>query len=200
MSQPIDSNQPERNVIEIDRILAEVRERLPLNPETGDHYELLALQLLLQVTKAMHSERDTHQLLTIILDSALSFAAADRAFLMLIDPDERPAFKLGRSYAGDYLSEEQFVISMSAVQEVLSTLQPVMVPDTQTNETFSERQSIRNLQIRTIMAAPLVLGEETLGLLYVDSKRPLARYTRHHLSVINSLAEQAAVAIYNAQK
>jgi len=50
------------------------------------------------------------------------------------------------------------------------------------------------------MAAPLCYDDRVLGLIYVDSKRPLARYSKHHLNVLSSLAEQAAIAIYNARK
>jgi GAF domain-containing protein len=34
----------------------------------------------------------------------------------------------------------------------------------------------------------------------VDSQRALGRYSKHHLNVLSSLADQAAVAIHNARK
>jgi len=198
MSSPTPQN--ERTLEHIDRVLAEIRESLPLLKEQGDVYELMALQLLLHVTKAMHSEHNIHKLVALILDSALSFAQADRAFLMMIGDDQRPRFKMGRSYQGEYLAENQFSISMSVVQEVLTTLQPVIVADAQTDGEFSDRQSVASLKLRTIMSAPLVAGDQTLGLIYVDSQRPLARYSKHHINVLNALASQASVALANARK
>jgi GAF domain-containing protein len=50
------------------------------------------------------------------------------------------------------------------------------------------------------MAAPLRYQGQLMGLIYVDSRKPLARYSKHHLSVLTSLADQAAVAITNARK
>ena len=78
--------------------------------------------------------------------------------------------------------------------------QPIILTDAQADEHFSKRQSILDLDLRTIMAAPLRYQGEVLGILYVDSQRPLTRYTKHHLNVLTSLADQAAVAVHNAKK
>lgn len=185
---------------DVDRVLKDVRRDLQLTQATGDVYELRALQLLLQVTKAMHSQNDIHTLITLVLDSALAFAEADRVFLMLLDQDGTPRFKMGRSYDGKYLSESDFVVSHSVVQEALKGQNPVILTDAQRDAQFSKRESIIELELRTIMAAPLRYEGKLLGLIYVDSTRPLMRYSKHHQNVLISLADQAAVAIYNARK
>lgn len=185
---------------DVDRVLKEVRRDLDLTQASGDVYELRALQLLLQVTKAMHSQRDIHALITLVLDSALSFAEADRAFLMLLDAHDVPRFKMGRTYTGAYLSENDFVISTSVVQEALAALAPIILTDAKQDAYFSKRESIIELDLRTIMVAPLRHEHQVLGLLYVDSRRPLMRYSKHHQNVLASLADQSAVAIFNAQK
>jgi adenylate cyclase len=184
----------------VDAVLAEVREQLQFTHEAGDIYELQALQLLLNVVKAMHSEQDIYTLVTMILDSVLSFAGADRAFLMLLNLDNEPRFKMGRSYDGAYLTEDEFVISRGVVEEALNGQQPVILADTQDDPYFSKRDSILKLNLRTVMVAPLMLKNRAIGLIYADSKRPLTRYNRHHFNVLSSLADQAAVAISNAQK
>lgn len=185
---------------DVDRVLKDVRRDLELTQATGDVYELRALQLLLQVTKAMHSQRDIHALITLVLDSVLSFAEAERAFLMLLDRGGVPRFKMGRTYGGIYLSESDFVISTSVVQEALDSLTPIILADAQQDAHFSSRDSIVGLNLRTIMVSPLRYQDQVLGLIYVDSRRPLVRYSKHHQNVLASLAEQSAVAIMNAQK
>jgi GAF domain-containing protein len=130
----------------------------------------------------------------------LSFAEADRAFLMLLDKNGEPRFKMGRTYAGAYLSESDFVFSTSVVQEGLVSLTPIILADAQNDDYFSKRESIIELNLRTIMVAPLRHQGEVLGLLYVDSRRPLIRYSKHHQNVLASLADQSSVAIFNAQK
>jgi GAF domain-containing protein len=196
----MDEKRKQKHLDDAEQVLSDVREHLDWSLEPGEIYELRALQLLLEVTKSLHCERDVHKLIALILDSALSFAEADRAFLMMWNGDQTPRFKMGRSYDGEYLSEEDFVISSSVVQEALTGLKPIIVSDAQSDEYFSKRQSIVELDLRTVMAAPLRYQDQVLGILYVDSTRPLTRYSKHHLNVLTSLADQAAIAIYNARK
>lgn len=190
----------QEHLADVDRVLAEVREQLAYDEDQGDVYELRALQLLLEVTKVLHSQHDTHSLITLVLDSALSFAEADRAFLMLFDPAGELRFKMGRTYNGTYLTREEFIISNTVVQEAISSTQPVIVADAQSDDRFKSRQSVVGLSLRTVMAASLRMNDRVIGVLYVDSQRPMARYSRHHLSVLSSLAQQSAVALSNAQK
>lgn len=196
----MDEKRKQAHLEDADRVLTDIRDHLKLTHESGDIYELKALQMLLEVTKSMHVIKDIRELMTLVLDSVLSFAEADRAFLMMMNGDATPRFKMGRSYARAYLTEDDFVISRSVVQESLESLEPIILSDAQSDEKFSSRQSIIDLDLRTIMTAPLRCGDEVLGLIYVDSKRPLTRYSKHHLSVLSSLADQAAVALYNARK
>ncbi len=183
-----------------EQTLSEIRRDLELTQSSWDQYELRALQLLLEVTKALHSQRDTRVLITLILDSALSFAGAERAFLMLMDADGVPQFKAGRTYDGTYIDRAQFVISMSVVEETLRGLRPIILADALNDRYFGKRESVVTLALRTVMAAPLHYGDRVLGLIYVDSRRPMAHYSPHHLNVLASLAEQASIAIVNAQK
>lgn len=196
----MDDQRKQKHLEDVDRVLDNVREHLDWTLEPGEIYELKALQLLLEVTKSLHSLQDIHKLITVILDSALSFAEADRAFLMMWNGDSTPRFKMGRSYDGEYLSEADFVISTSVIDEAMKGQEPIILADAQADEHFGKRQSVQDLELRTIMAAPLRYDGRVLGILYVDSKRPLTRYTKHHLNVLTSLADQAAVAVNNAQK
>ncbi|MBN1679139.1 MAG: GAF domain-containing protein [Anaerolineae bacterium] len=196
----MDEERKQKHLESVDEVLAAVREDLKYTRETGDVYELRALQLLLQVTKAMHSEHDIYALMAMILDSALSFASANRAFLMLLDDKGNPRFKMGRSYDGANLSQSDFVISTSVVEQALLAQSPFILADAQLDEEFSKRDSILELDLRTVMAAPLRYEDHVLGLIYVDSNRPLTRYSKHHMNVLTSLSDQAAVAILNAQK
>lgn len=196
----MDEKSKQEHLNDAERVLNDIREHLEYTHETGDIYELKALQLLLEVTKSMHVQRDIRALMTLVLDSALSFAEADRAFLLMKNGGDSLRFKMGRTYSGEYLTEADCVISTSVVNEALDSLAPVILVDALSDEKFGSKASIINMHLRTVMAAPLRCENEVLGLIYVDSKRPLNRYSKHHLNVLSSLADQAAVALRNARK
>jgi GAF domain-containing protein len=190
----------EEHLSDVDNVLAEVREMLDLTRDTGDINELLALQMLLKVTKELHYIHDVSDLITKVLDSSIAFVDGDRAFLMLME-DGAPRFKMGRDKTGVYLTREDFSPSTGAIEEALSTQKTILVPDAQADENYNKRESVQGLSLRTIICSPMLAKRQTIGLLYVDSSRsPLSHYTRAHINVLASLADQSAVAILNAQK
>lgn len=195
-----DKNTKEEHLQDVDRVLEDVREHLERTDELSEIYELRALQLLLEVTKALHSQRDPHKLFTLVLESLLSFAEAERAFLLLAEGDDAPRFKMGRTAQGHYLTQKDCVISHSAVEEALSKQQPFVLVDAQTDVEFSSRQSIMDLELRTVIVVPLRYEDHVLGLLYADSTRPLTRYGQRYLNVLHALGEQVAVAVHNLGK
>jgi len=191
-------NDQKRRMEEVDRLLREVHEELALARDVND--ELRALHLLLQVMRAMQDDLDILTLMTLILDSALAFAEAERAFLLLLNTSGEPRLKLGRSNTGDYISAREVTLSSRIVQTALLRHRPIIVPDAQGDVPYSKWDSIVKLKVRTVIAAPLRVRDQAIGLLYVDSRRPLLRYSPHHLSVMTALADQAAQALARAQK
>ncbi len=121
----MDDKRKQEHLEDVERVLHDVRDHL--DHKQGETYELRALQLLLEVTKALHSQRDVTALITLVLDSAVSFTEADRAFLMMMDQNNEPRFKMGRSYDGVYLTQDDFLISRSVVEETLEGMQPVIL-------------------------------------------------------------------------
>lgn len=192
------NNNRQRRLEEVDRLLREVREELALARDVND--ELRALQLLLQVMRATQDDLDIYTLMTLILDSALAFAEAERAFLLLLSPSGEPRLKMGRNSAGDYLKASESSLSSRVVQTALLRRRPIILPDAQGDMPYSKWDSIVKLKLRTVIAAPLRVHEQTIGLLYVDSRRALARFGPHHLSVMTALSNQAGLALANAQK
>ncbi|NJL92973.1 MAG: GAF domain-containing protein [Anaerolineae bacterium] len=186
---------------EVDKVLDEVRELLDLTSDNAQEHELLALQMLLRVTKELHTIHNVTDLITKVLDSAIAFAGADRAFLMLLDENGQPRFKMGRERQGNYLTIEEFSPSTGAIEEALSKQRTIIVPDAQNHAVYSKRDSVQEMSLRTIMCAPMMIKRQIIGLLYLDSRRnPLGQFNKSHINVLASLADQSAIAIVNAQK
>lgn len=185
---------------DIDRTMDEIRDALTWTEERKEVNELKALQLLLDLTRRFHTIHDVHRLVEVILDSAIAFADADRAFLMMINEDGTLRFKMGRDHDRRFLPQEEFTPSTSVIEKTLERGSTVIVPDTLADVDLSKRSSIQEMGIRTIMCSLLTAKNNHIGLLYVDSQHPMGFYSSAHVNVIASLADQAAVAISNATK
>jgi signal transduction histidine kinase len=68
-----------------------------------------------------------------------------------------------------------------------------------TDKRFEQRQSIINLELQTIMCAPLQTHESTIGVIYVDSRFIQGVQKDEILRLFEILAGQAALAIRNAK-
>ncbi len=178
----------------------EIRDALSWTNERREVNELRALQLLLDLTRELHERRDIHERITLILDSVIAFADADRAFLILLDDKGNQRFKMGRDRTRDYIGHEQFTPSKGVIERTLERGRTLLVPDAQVDDELSKRQSVQELHLRTVMCSPLITKDNIIGLLYVDSQHSLGQYSSAHVNVIASLADQAAVAIRNAEK
>lgn len=185
---------------DVDRIMEEIRQALSWTEEKREVNELLALQLLLDLTRRIHSTHDIHALISLILDSAIAFADADRAFLILVDADGSLHFKMGRTRQKQYIPQDHFTPSTGVIERTLERGRTLLIPDAQADDDLNKRRSIQEMNLRTIMCAPLMIKKNAIGLLYVDAQHPMGSYSSAHLNVIASLADQAAIAIQNAQK
>jgi PAS domain S-box-containing protein len=81
-------------------------------------------------------------------------------------------------------------------RRVITTRQPVLINDTLQEPDVNPR--VLEAGLRSVIAMPIVRTGQVLGVLYVNSRTPGA-YTADSLQLVQLLANEAAVAIENAQ-
>ncbi|MBI4616545.1 MAG: sigma-54-dependent Fis family transcriptional regulator, partial [Planctomycetes bacterium] len=76
----------------------------------------------------------------------------------------------------------------------------ILSDDVQHDERFDGSESLKFDSIRSLVCAPLEVQKERLGILYVDVRESKTSYTRDDLSLLVTIANQAAGAIQNARR
>ncbi|NOZ86112.1 MAG: protein kinase [Deltaproteobacteria bacterium] len=157
-------------------------------------------RILIEVAKGIAPILDLDDLLVKVVDKTIEVVSADKGFLILLDNDTRPVFRVGRNSAGRSLGPEDFAVSRGVVDQVLRTGEPVTVADMDKADNFRYRRSVVTLGLRSVACVPLI-GRSTdpIGLVYVDSKDPAATLVGPDLPLLEALAGHAAVAIENAR-
>ena len=112
---------------------------------------------------------DYDEMLDALVRHALSSLGADRGFLVLQDRD-RWDFKVIRNWSRDDIEPGREPLSRSIVAEVLRSGRPIVIPDALSDGRFSEVQSVRELQIRSVLAAPVEVDGRVAGALYLESQ------------------------------
>ena len=89
------------------------------------------------------------------------------------------------------------VIPRRLVDEVMGKAQPALVLDAAYDERFAGSDSMMSSGIRSVVAAPIVDAEGTLGLITLCSRLAVRRFAQEDLDLLVSLASAAALRVRN---
>jgi signal transduction histidine kinase len=157
------------------------------------------LEMVLKVVRKINTSLVLSDVLELVLDEAIRLTNAERGFLMLADKDRRLEFAVGRNASGKSIMAVSFQVSSSVLEDVFTTGESLCIENALNDGRFERRQSIMNLELQTIICSPLCTPEETIGVIYVDSKYIQAVDKADVLYLFEILAGQAAIAIKNAR-
>src|SRR6185436_15183294 len=152
------------------------------------------LSIVSQVGIALLPRTTLEDTLKITIDLVFQAIPAERGFLFLKEGDELIC-KLARgAHEGALPTASQVQLSRSITNKVLSEGEPVLTSDAMHDPRFQAQNSIVLSQIRSVMAVPLVSGEETFGMIYVDN--PFHnRFKAEDLNVLTTIASVASIKI-----
>jgi adenylate cyclase len=160
-----------------------------------------SLRTIWSVANALVTKHDLQELLEEVMNQLFQiFPQADRGFVMLKEEGTAELVaKVIRSRGQKPGELVEIHISSGVVNEIMTKRKAVLSTDAQSDERFSDRLSIVNFQIRSMIAAPLIVRSEILGLIHIDTTSRSQGFTEQDLELLTSIAPQVAVAIKNAQ-
>lgn len=150
---------------------------------------------------ALLSPSSLDEVLNQIVDLIFEGVPADRAFLLLREGSDGELVCKVASYRYPQPGSEdrQVRISQSIIQEVIGRGQAVLTSDAQQDERFRGQQSIVLSGIRSVMAVPLSIHQQVIGMIYVDSPMSVNVFTEDDLRLLTTIASVAAIKIENVR-
>ncbi|MCB9650072.1 MAG: sigma 54-interacting transcriptional regulator [Deltaproteobacteria bacterium] len=181
-------------------LLAARREDLEKSSREGSITEsvpLEAFKKLYRFSAKLSQSPDLHTMKVNLVDAVIDLAGGDSAFLLVTQGD---GFEIdvGRSRNRTDLPREEARLSDSIVQDVLRRRGPVLISDAMEDSVFAESRSVMNYKLRSVVAVPIVLGEEILGVLYLACDQRASAFSRDYLDVLMVFAAQAGLLVKNA--
>lgn len=171
-------------------------EQVPEGAEVGEREERLErLRTSLEISRRLDPSEGLEELLQRVLSSMLSLVAAERAMILLSQPDGdlEVAARAGLDWSD--LTGEEFGGSVGAVERVLATGEPAVSSDTLADDLLAGRASVLRGGIRALVCLPVRALDLPIGVMYADSRRPGAAFTELDLEILRALASQAGLAI-----
>lgn len=158
------------------------------------------LQALIEISNNLGSTLSVKEILPKLLDSLFKiFVQADRGFVVMRPKPEAPLVPVS-SKARRPGDEDNMRISRTIVEQALEGKKAILSADAASDERFNMAQSIADFQIRSLICAPLIANDgEPLGVIQIDTRNQLSRFTDHDLQVLAGVANQASIAMDNAR-
>lgn len=167
--------------------------------EVTNSFSNNSLGIILNILKKLNSSLVLQDVLELVLKSALSLTKTERGFIVLRKGENELSFEIGLNCEGEILPAADFRISTTIVNEVFKTGQSRFIESAKSNQNLNAVQSITKLDLETILCSPLILNEDKIGVIYVDSKKLSQVEMKDITQIFEILASQAAIAINNAQ-
>ena len=157
--------------------------------------DLSALSEAYQLERQLSLSAEPEQMLDVILEAMLSaFPGATHAILLLIDKKTgRPRRQVARVRGEEGRAKEEVPVSMSVASRVLTEGRSLLFLDVPSE--FADSQSAAAAGISSSLCAPLWTGEETVGLVQVESRHGTGRFSEGDLDRLSLFANRAALAI-----
>ncbi len=161
---------------------------------------LEALKLLYRFSAEINAGPNLEMLQRTLVDSVIGLAKADAGFLIVLDDNDQLRIDVARNGAGQDLPEEEKRLSDSIVRDVLRNREPLLLSDALEDSSFSDSRSVVNYRLRSVIAVPIVLGDELLGVLYLGCDRKTSAFSSEYLNILAVFAAQAGLLVKNAMQ
>lgn len=163
--------------------------------------ELQQLRGLARSTALINSSLETEEVLNQVMDTVIQLVGAERGYIVLKNEETGELeFVVSRGMDQEQLDKrKELVVSKTIVNQVATTGEPLLTDNASQDERYQGQQSIVGFALRSILAVPLKVRDEVIGVVYCDNRIIAALFKQHELQVLTAFAHQAAVAIDNAR-
>ena len=152
------------------------------------------LRLVNEVHRDLGRPMALDELLERLLDRLFDHLRPERGAIYLRRPDGGYHAAARRATSG---GPTEALTSSSLVREVAEKGLAALVLDARTDARFAAAQSMLDLGVRSLVAAPLLDDEGSLGMIVLDSRLGVRQFVKGDMELLVSIAAAAALRIRN---
>ena len=164
-------------------------------PATSDP----ALGRLLRVVEQINAELDVERVLRVAAEQVIEVFEAERVFITDVMAEDQIRFRVAVTFKGRPVSDPQNEVSHAVIREVAQKREPILVANATTDPRFAQVSSVLDLQLHSVMAAPLLARGDLLGVVYADNRLVSGAFDLHALNLLGIFANHVGIALRNAQ-
>lgn len=174
--------------------LDNISKQVERNEEERKDFRALA-----DIGRIVNSSLEPNDVLRIVMDTIIRLTDAERGFLMLRDDSGELTIRVARNWEQEFVDSSEFAISRTVINRVAEENKPIVTTNAQEDPRFGGQASIIAYNLRSILCVPLKVKDEITGVIYADNRIRTGIFTENERDLLAAFANQAAVAIENAQ-
>lgn len=156
------------------------------------------LELFHKVSDLLKQSLETDRLMEEILNCIFEyFKTTDRGLIILLDPETHKVMDI-ISTSRQSKDDTVMMYSRTIVHRVIQAGTAIMMSDTRYEDEVNLSESMKLMQIKSVMCVPLISRSQIRGVLYVDSINKPVGFRREDLLLLNALSSPIALAMENA--
>ena len=172
------------------------------------------LRAILDLARTLQSSFSIDEVLASVVDTALAITGAERGFLLL-RAGEGLETRVARDARGQHLPESELRVPREVIHRALQNRRELLSMnfDPLSADETRPQNTIANLELRSVICVPLVrmragqnettsmiaTGNETAGVLYMDSRLIAADLAGGNRELLQTLAIEASTVLENAR-
>ncbi|HVM72422.1 MAG TPA: ATP-binding protein [Anaerolineales bacterium] len=166
---------------------------------SGEHTR--RLERLNEISRNISASQELEPFLNSLVAAASELTGCETASILELEQDGGQLQFLALPwFHQDLLKPVKVPVQTSVAGWVVKHGSPAVIPDVNAEPLhFKGADQAANFVTRSLMAVPIIFHGEHLGVLEVVNKAGEAHYTEEDLTILETLASQAAIAIQNAR-
>jgi len=154
------------------------------------------VKILLRTIISAASSENLDAFLSAAVDNVIEIAQAERGILFTREADGELKALVARDSAKKVLPE-LVGISRTIPKQVWDQRKPIFLLDTESEKESVQSASVSLYHLRTIMCAPLRVGDKMLGVLYVDNHAKVREYSQTDLAIFEAVTNYLSLTMEN---
>jgi transcriptional regulator with GAF, ATPase, and Fis domain len=156
------------------------------------------IEAALHLVRALSGRDRLRPLLEQIVDALISWTGVERGLLLVPAPGGKLVPRVARNLDRGRLAPEQLALSTTLARRALAERRPVVAVDA-AGEGGDTLASVHALQLRSVLAVPLLARGEALGVVYLDDRIRRGAFGPDEVAWVDLVAGVAAVALADAR-
>ena len=166
--------------------------------QSYDHY----IKALMDISQAVTSDLFLEDVFKLIVMVVAKVTGVDICSLWLVDENSNPPkirLKATQAIEPEYVIDRSLNLNEGVVGHVISTQEPLVIPDVLQCEIFKEKEMAKKLGLVSMVGVPLQgKKEKIIGVLNCFTSAP-HQFSKTDINLLTTVANQAAVAILNTE-